>query len=485
MSSSTVSALSDWLSGGPGSYRFPTAEGLVSIREETAVAHYGEAGTRVRGDVSGKEYDLRRLRVGTASGGLVALAALEAVVNEVEMATDAGNHQHVVRCHASLVENAGGMHTRLLLLEPCCQTLEMFVSECGGSLPSADVTHIGQQLAFGMGHLHSNGLLYGSSSQSGIFRGCDGMWKLGDFSCGARPPVSSAHWRERNSAGRPLGALPPEARSHCKDAVVSMEADVWLLGFLLASVLLGSIGGSVVAADAIGGSMLVATPDFLSEAFQARVWLLLHWLLAEATNDRPKANEAAALLSTVKFAAPEELLEEMPQDARIHCHKAAVAAARQLAMDEAVAAAHGSSERVSVMCRYSNMSFEEMRELLSDTSRVNQICECCGIDSNFSEDPLPTSVSDVSKSDTSGGKTSTALQVETSTDGGSTSAPCTDSTSSEESDAAWEGNPFAQDSPFMVNSSTGYTDTRMTSKQAPYDLIDLGHDDLISFNGQT
>ena len=49
----------------------------------------------------------------------------------------------------------------------------------GGTLPVDEVVDLGQQLAFGLGHLHSVQILCGSVSPTGVFRGYDGLFKLG------------------------------------------------------------------------------------------------------------------------------------------------------------------------------------------------------------------------------------------------------------------------------------------------------------------
>jgi len=229
-----------------------------------------------------------------------------------------------------------------------------------------EVADLGQQLAFGLGHLHSLGIMCGGITTSGVFRGLrDGFWKLADFSRAAVLPVAASEWRERCRA-RPQES-PPEARG-CTDDAMKPEADVWLLAALLSALLCG-------AGTAVSGVPAVA-PQRLTDPGVARLWLLLNWLLADGPECRPCAGEAAALLGAVLHTPPSELLDEMPVLERRRCRGVAIAAARQLAVDLVVSA--NVSNRFA--WRYAEMSLECLRKEISDTSQIDLILENCGIE---------------------------------------------------------------------------------------------------------
>mmetsp|Transcript_17898 Transcript_17898/g.56397 ORF Transcript_17898/g.56397 Transcript_17898/m.56397 type:complete len:392 (-) Transcript_17898:147-1322(-) len=357
-------------------YRFPSNQGLIIVREEGPVGHLGVT-SRARCTTSGREYELRRLRAGAKTGGLVTLGALEALEREATLAMKAGRHSHTLRCYATLIENIGGMHCRLLLCNPCSTDLDAHLRANDAGLQPCEVAEIGQQLAFGLGHLHSLGVLFGSMSPAGIVRGHDGLWKLGGFQRSAELPITSLEWRNQcRGAGVPvddaLDEAPPEARGS-GDKEIWPEADVWLLGHILAVLLLKE-AGAVAPGPEKGSAVLRAPTAALQEPLAAHLWLLLHWLLATEPSDRPNANESAALISTVGQSHPEEMLEEMPLYARQHCTSIAMAAARQLAMDEADTAGHD-----RIVCRLAGLSLRELRKELPDASRVDLLCGNCGV----------------------------------------------------------------------------------------------------------
>jgi len=363
-------------------YRFPTDQGLIIVHEEGPLAHLG-ATVRARCTTSGREYDLRRLRAGANAGGLVALEALEALEREASLSMKAGVHSHTLRFRASLIENTGGTHCRLLLCDPCSADLRAYLSMRSDKLPASEVAELGQQLAFGLGHLHNVNILYGSMTPTGVVLGRDGLWKLADFNRSAELPLTAAEWQSQCAgSGQPLekvDEIPPEARGSSSTDMWP-EADVWLLGHLLAVLLLNEANGDVAPGVEKGSTMLAATIAALEEPLVARFWLLLHWLLAVEPADRPNANETAALVSTVAQAHPQEMLEEMPPAARCHCGNVALAAARQLAVDEAVAAAAGAAEHGRLVRRLSGLPLAELRRELADTSRVDRLCGNCGIE---------------------------------------------------------------------------------------------------------
>eukprot|EP00438_Fugacium_kawagutii_P030507 Skav213635 [mRNA] locus=scaffold2012:96092:96888:+ [translate_table: standard] len=77
------------------------------------------------------------------------------------------------------------------------------------------------------------------------WEGNDGLWKLRDFCRAALLPVAASEWRGRTRA-RPQEA-PPEARGSTDDAL-KPEADVWLLGSFLSSLVSGLPQGPAVQA---------------------------------------------------------------------------------------------------------------------------------------------------------------------------------------------------------------------------------------------
>mmetsp|Transcript_52080 Transcript_52080/g.121087 ORF Transcript_52080/g.121087 Transcript_52080/m.121087 type:complete len:398 (-) Transcript_52080:124-1317(-) len=360
-------------------YKFPSNQGLLVVHEQGLASHAGAV--RARCTTSGKEYELRRLQAGTDAGGLVALGALEAMERQASLAMKAGDHAHSLRCHAALIENKGGSHCRLLLCDPCITDLRAHLTANDSKLPVPDIIAIGQQLAFGLGHLHSLCILFGSMAPTGIFCGRDGLWKLGSFERSAQLPLTVGEWRDQcRDAGHPLSSVdetPPEAR-RSSDNEVRPEADVWLLGRFLATTLLSEASGAV--AEGEGGACVVsASVAELQDTSTARLWLLLHWLLAVDPVDRPNANETAALISTVCQTLPRELLEEMPRGARRHCSSAAVAAARQVALDEAVRAAADAAEHDRLVRRLAGLPLASLRRELSDASLVDRLCHNCGV----------------------------------------------------------------------------------------------------------
>lgn len=349
--------------------RFATDEGAVLVHQP----HRQDAQrSRVHCTVSGAAFDLWRLFAAPASpggagrpGGLVSLEALEAVQREADFAQRAGRHPNIVRCHGVLVQNEGAVHSKLLLCEPCMFDLATHTAS-SSSLPSREVSDLGQELAFGLGQLHNLGILYGGFDASGIFRGHDGLWKLRDFCRAALLPVAASEWRARSHA-RPQEA-PPEARGSTDDAL-KPEADVWMLGSFLSSLVSGLPQGTVALAIA---------PQQLVDAAVARLCLLLQWLMAEAPEERPCAGEAAALLGALTFTPPQEILAEMPLREQRRVCSMAVAAARQHAVDLAVAP--------SDIADIAELPLERLRVLGEE---INQILDNCGMDVAFRPDNAP------------------------------------------------------------------------------------------------
>lgn len=394
---------------GTGVYRFPSDYGSIMVREEAALDRsHGATVSRARCLNTDREYDLRRLSAGAREGGLVSLAALEALEREAELFDAVGEHPHVLRCHGRSIENVGGVHHKLLLCDPCTMDLEarlQELQESGRLLPAKAARDLGEQLAMGLCHLHGQSILLGRLTPGGVLLGADGCWKLGDLGHASRLPIGAEDWRQqcRDAGGAPAFAsaceTPPEARGS-RDLDLAPEMDVWLLGHLLTLVLIGAAACSVLVDD--GAAALPASPKALMDPLVARFWLLLHWLLAPRPAQRPTAHEAMALLNAVAHMAPGELLEEMPQDTCEACTRVAKAAARQLAID-AVAllspSASGSGEfrrqRCAELGQLSERSLPELRAALADPSDVDRMCENCGLHEDGTSSPRPRGASDL------------------------------------------------------------------------------------------
>jgi len=367
---------------------FPTAEGLIVVREEPRQpkAQLGGVTSRAHCATSGRDFDLRRLSIGAAEGGFITLTALQVLERTVELQQAAGSHSHVHRCYAQVLENTGKAHRRLLLCEASNNDLAAFLAAQGGRLDTKDAAGFGQQLAFGLDHVHSRGILLGGLEAEGVFRGQDGLWKLADFSRSTRLPISVADWLEQcgapqhdeaagNSRRGPTERFPPEVAA-VGDGALRQEMDVWFLGQLLAGILLegGSMGCIPAAAlGAVSGEALLC-PVF------ARLWLLLHWLLSDEPQERPQANEVAALTGALADLLPSELLEEMPCSGRLRINGVVRAAARQLAMDEAVASIPSPAARSAAIHRVASLPLAVVRDELADSTRLDTLCRNCGFD---------------------------------------------------------------------------------------------------------
>lgn len=355
----------------------------------------------------GEAFDVRVLSVESRRGGLVTLARLEAVEMEVEAMSATTPHMHVVHCHSIVVENIGHAHTKVLLSDPTTEDLALRLLK-GPPVEIDEVMEIGQQLAFGLGHLHLAKVLYGSDSPAGILKGLDGFWKLGDFSRVARVGGSSSDWREQHRAAqvapgegggsgedRVLDGAPPEAAA---EGWLSPAFDIWLLGRLLARLLLALLLGGVrgerrgaAAAVGIGNAAAEVVhrppPDLLLEPRRARLWLLLRWLMAAQPESRPDAKSVASLVCALGHTSPEELLEELPPLERVPCLQAVEAAARHLAAARLAAEELGDhAARVVATDEAARARIAGsgpllgLRALLRDVGEVDDLCRNCGID---------------------------------------------------------------------------------------------------------
>lgn len=368
-------------------YIFNSEQISISVREEHALAHSAGTAARARESETGVEFDLRRLRIGAEAGGLVTLAMLEALERESQLAVQAGSHPHIARCHASLVENLGTEHCRLLLCDPCCGDFSAHLKAHGGSLPVESVAEIGQQLALGLRHLHSLDILCGSVTSHGVLLGCDGKWKLlGELTAAASLPCSMEEWQPRRLAvsspdARPL-LLPPEARAaagggnreQSREAAVpaTPALDIWMLGALLAVALEG-VDDRGIGGTRAGNAVLAATEDVLLCPYAARLWMLLHWMLATEPVQRPWSRRLVEVTHSLSEWWPQDLLIEMPEYARFHCQGMATAAARRLAF----AGVGGATSKRSCAA---GLPLEVLRQSLADPSAVDQLCDNCGLE---------------------------------------------------------------------------------------------------------
>jgi len=213
--------------------------------------------------------------------------------------------------------------------------------------------------------------------------GHDGAWKLADFSHSTELPVSLAEWRDQCAgvqAHDTPDRVPPETLG-AGTTMLELEMDVWLLGYFLAGLFFhGSAKGNVASGIERNSLVLAAAPISLLEPTLAKLWLFLHWLLAAEPGERPKANEAAALVCTLYDESPCEFLGEMPPYIERHCRSAATAAARQLAIDDALALAADPAEHDRLARRLTDLSLGQLCGELADPSRVHRLCHYCGLE---------------------------------------------------------------------------------------------------------
>lgn len=404
-------------------HEFPSSRGRLSVREENALGFL--RGTARACCVStGEEFDLRRLRVGAEAGGHVTLAALEAVGREVDLMTEIAlvPHLHVVGCHASLIENTGGTHARLLLCDPCIGDLASHVLSSASDdgvarLQTEEATEIGQQVAFGIAHLHSHGILCGSGLNSrGVLKGRDGCWKIADFSCCQRLPAWLSDW-----TSSPGQASPPEVSSSSSaDVELSTAADIWMLGRLLAEVAIEGCSSSSSSDNSLHGDEApLVPPQELLQPLVARVWLLLHWLLIADPSKRPDAGVVAALLGkTLCYMTPTELLDDMPVAASERVLATAVAAARQLALEAVASRTISGVARGALIDKLAGAPLPEIREALANTpaaDELQRLCTNCGIEGERA-DGFASDAPMASRSTSTGSKAKRSPMEEASTD---------------------------------------------------------------------
>jgi len=241
----------------------------------------------------------------------------------------------------------------------------------GNPLPIAETADLGQQLAFGLSHLHNLSILCGSGLvATGVLRGRDGCWKLGDFSGSGRLPLCASSWTFKDGA-----PAPPEVRK-ADDREITVAADVWMVGHLLAQMALR--GSATTSVEDGGDDVPMLAPSALLEPLTARLWVLLHWLLSGVPKQRPGAGEFAALIGALRYMEADELLQDMPRVVRARVFATGTAAARNLALEAAIASSP-STARSSLIDRLAGAPLAEVREALSDAAEIDELCRNCGL----------------------------------------------------------------------------------------------------------
>jgi hypothetical protein len=249
-----------------------------------------------------------------------------------------------------------------------------------------EALEVGQQLAFGIAHLESLGILCGPGLTSrGVLKGRDGFWKIGDLSNCQRFPAYSSSWQPSSNQ-----AAPPEVGVGL-DEEITPAADVWMLGRLIAEVAIEgcSSSPSESLAGHGGNAEPLIPPQGLLQPLLARLWLLLHWLLTTVPAERPSAGEVAALLGqTLSHMLPHEILADMPAAACERALSTATAAARQLALEAATVGAIGGAARGALIDRLAGAPLSEMQEALAETAAADELrslCANCGLDGRHVE----------------------------------------------------------------------------------------------------
>eukprot|EP00747_Dinoflagellata_sp_TGD_P168918 gnl/TRDRNA2_/TRDRNA2_196503_c0_seq1.p1 gnl/TRDRNA2_/TRDRNA2_196503_c0~~gnl/TRDRNA2_/TRDRNA2_196503_c0_seq1.p1 ORF type:complete len:530 (-),score=119.96 gnl/TRDRNA2_/TRDRNA2_196503_c0_seq1:95-1684(-) len=369
-------------------FKFPSAQGLIVVNEEQSLAHLEGAATRARGcsgagHFAGEEFDLRRLRAGADEGGLVSLSALEALEREAELMVLAVGHRHVVGSHSTIIENENKVHCKMLLCDPTVGDLAALLAEHHYQLPAARAAEVCQQLVHGLGYLHRRQILGGPAalSPAGVLLGRDGLWKIGDFSQATRLPMRLGEWCHFLGDEVELELSPPEVQNGLGRDMEELTplTDMWLLGQLLATMILGD-----GKADDESWGVIAMSPQALLDPLTAYLWLLMNWLMATEVSERPGTHELAEHLSTEKLAQMpvQALLAQMPQCLSRQCRDAATSAARQLALDEIVLAV-SSNEHCEVVDRFARASLAELCCALcssASTAKVHDLCVNCGIE---------------------------------------------------------------------------------------------------------
>lgn len=407
----SYSSWSDWLAPAAAAVeaikgrvvKFPAAGGeVLVVFKEGMLPHLTGSCSRARcRDNTATEFDLRRLQACPQSGtsgsrSFVPFAKVQAVEREVELMTAVGEHPHIVSCYASLVDNVGPSHTRLLLCDPCMDSLSGHLNTHSKASPVVATETIGicDHIIHGLEHLHRHHILCGRIAPAGVLLGCDGLWKLGDFRHAARLPLTTAQWREQcvarpedDTKGQPC--IPPEARS-CVDGALSLIADVWLLGYMLAGLLIWCRPGAAILQQrgAIGDTLIVATLETLLDPLEARLWLLFHGMLASEPTQRPSVQELCALVGSLEDVAAEDLLKMLPASGRFHCNSSVLGAVRRVAVNQVMAESQNPAHRSSQLM--TGATLRDLRERLLDPADIDSMCANCGVNLDW----VPTLVGD-------------------------------------------------------------------------------------------
>eukprot|EP00929_Paragymnodinium_shiwhaense_P021158 TRINITY_DN13871_c0_g1_i1.p1 TRINITY_DN13871_c0_g1~~TRINITY_DN13871_c0_g1_i1.p1 ORF type:complete len:546 (-),score=90.17 TRINITY_DN13871_c0_g1_i1:135-1655(-) len=353
----------------------------VEVQEEEWL---GAGRTRVRCLSDGLLYDVRRLVPcgSSEASGFTALSSLQALEKEIEYLRLAVDHPNICACYAVISENLARQHSKLLLCDPCCVSLERHQVECNGKVRFDTIADVGRDVSLGTAFFHSRAIICGRLTASDILRGMDGLWKIAALPCAAALPTTSSAWAAENAAQLTDVILPPEARSG-DDTELTVDVDTWLLGRLLAALLVAACDGSALLEHRRGrGETLIALP---SSALQctlcARLWLVLHCMLADEPSQRPHLKDVRTMFSDLFQVSPRSLLQMMPGASRFHCSNLAMAAVRKMAADRAAAgAADGPRRRYRMTQLAAGASLERLRDSLDDSPEIDLLCDNCGLD---------------------------------------------------------------------------------------------------------
>jgi hypothetical protein len=220
-----------------------------------------------------------------------------------------------------------------------------------------------------------------------VLLGRDGLWKIGYFGLAAVLPLTAGQMREHHhrrlqtqhgTESSSLRTLAPEAVFGSEDSAISPQADIWSLGYMLATLLITAYRGGTILEGRTGtaDTLILVSPDMLMQPLPARLWLLLHWMLSSEPTQRPKIGEVCALLSNLEMVVPREMMAKLPAAAQFHCGSSALSASRQLSAHRIVSAQPGIATAGQLQ---SAASLQQLRELVADPSEIDTICQNCGI----------------------------------------------------------------------------------------------------------
>jgi serine/threonine protein kinase len=450
-------------------HNFPSSKGKIQVVEQGALAHGCRIlSSRAECCVSHASYDLRRLRVGGGGGGFVELRDLLKLEREVHLMEHLKPHPHVVQCHATLVENWGKQHCRLLLCDPCVKSLEIHVRVNGGRLTALETKEIGHQIAQGLQFLHGHdgtGIICGSVSTSAVLCGTDGLWKLGDIGVSTDVPVTAEEWREAHRSNRLHKDEPPEVQAAAEDKSlkVTTAADVWMLGVMLATCAIGRhpFSSPWHPPMAFSDYTIVKEKELfkpparaLLEPLCARLCLLISWMLESKPEHRLQIFEASALLSTLAYTSAEELLQDMPEKVRTTFEDLIVSAAQELSKEQTPGWALARLQvALTTKVMRTGSSPAPQTHALKEVDVTND-----GAASESTED-VQSSDGNSSDMESEGGSNDKPVTQKdfddffSSDDKLACDEPCTKSTGGyAKANLGYSGNPFDEESPFVAES---------------------------------